>query len=166
MGIPTIKTMGTWLASLAVVLAVGASSLAIADGGAKSAKEKAMLEGVKGDKCVAPTEDMRRNHMKYLKHHRDETMHQGIRTTQFSLKGCVECHASPKNNSVVGTNDNFCQGCHVYAGVKLDCFECHATKPKASAAFHPIAGQAPGLAADMRKEMGGASQPNASGAAQ
>lgn len=166
MRIPTIKTMGTWLASLAVVLAVGVSSLAIADGAEKSAREKAMLEGVKGDKCVMPTEDMRRNHMKYLKHHRDETMRQGIRTTQFSLKGCVECHASPKNNSVVGTDDNFCQGCHTYAAVKLDCFECHSTKPKASAAFHPIAGQTPGLAANMRKEMGTASQSTVAGAAQ
>lgn len=164
MRIPTLKTMGTWLASLAVVLAVGASSLAVADGGAKSPRE-AMLEGVKGDKCVAPTDDMRRNHMKYLKHHRDETMHQGIRTKQFSLKGCVECHASPKNNSVVGTNENFCQGCHAYTGVKLDCFECHATKPKATAAFHPIAGQTGGLAANMRKEMGSA-QSNVAGAAQ
>lgn len=166
MRIPTIKTMGTWLASLAVVLAVGVSSLAVADGVEKSAREKAMLEGVKGDKCVMPTDDMRRNHMKYLKHHRDETVHQGIRTTQFSLKGCVECHASPKNNSVVGTDDNFCQGCHSYAAVKLDCFECHATKPKASAAFHPIAGQAPGLAANMRKEMGAGAQSNVAGAAQ
>lgn len=156
MAIPTFLRKGAWrLLAAAALLAVGAVSVSIADG-AKSPRE-AMLEGVKGDKCVAPTDDMRKNHMKYLKHHRDETMHQGIRTKQFSLKGCVECHASPKNGSVVGTNENFCQGCHAYTGVRLDCFECHATKPKAAGNFHPIVAPAEGnqgkLATDMRKEM-------------
>lgn len=76
---------------------------------------------------------MRKNHMELLKHQRDETVHKGIRTTSHSLNGCIECHASRKNNSVVGSDRNFCQGCHSYAAVKLDCFECHASKPKASA---------------------------------
>ena len=89
----------------------------------------------KGDKCVRDTEFMRRNHMVMLKHQRDDTMRRGIRTTQFSLKNCIDCHASPKNNSVIGNNDNFCQGCHSYVAVKLDCFECHSSKPKDAA--HP-----------------------------
>jgi|LAHR01.1.fsa_nt_gb hypothetical protein len=87
----------------------------------------------KGEQCVRDTEYMRRNHMDLLKHQRDDTMRRGIRTTQNSLKGCVDCHASPKNNSVIGSKDNFCQGCHTYAAVKLDCFECHSSKPKAAA---------------------------------
>lgn len=95
----------------------------------------------KGDKCVRDTEFMRRNHMVMLKHQRDDTMRKGIRTTQFSLKNCVDCHASPKNNSVIGTNDNFCQGCHAYVAVKLDCFECHSSKPKDKAPPHMV-GQA------------------------
>ena len=30
---------------------------------------------------------------------------------------------------------DFCASCHSYAAVKLDCFECHASKPKATAAL-------------------------------
>lgn len=93
----------------------------------------------KGGKCVEDEDFMRRNHMKLLKHHRDETMRQGIRTTKYSLKNCVECHASKKNNSVLGSNENFCQACHSYAAVKLDCFECHSSKPKAQAGNTPPA---------------------------
>lgn len=94
----------------------------------------------KGDKCVKDEAYMRRNHMDMLKHHRDETMRKGIRTTQYSLKNCIECHASKQNNSVVGSDKNSCQGCHSYMAVKTDCFECHSSKPKAAAsdAPHPI----------------------------
>jgi hypothetical protein len=83
----------------------------------------------KPGQCVADTQRMRREHPEMLKHQRDKTMHKGIRTSQFSLKGCVECHASSKTGSVLG-EQGFCQSCHDYAGIKLDCFECHASKPK------------------------------------
>ncbi|MGD2056814.1 MAG: sulfur reduction protein DsrJ, partial [Gammaproteobacteria bacterium] len=39
--------------------------------------------------CVEPTEEMRRNHMEYILHQRDETMHRGIRTKQYSLEECI-----------------------------------------------------------------------------
>ena len=65
-----------------------------------------------------------------LKHHRDRTVHEGIRTTQHSLKGCVDCHASKKTGTVIGTSEHFCQGCHEYASVKLDCWECHTPKAR------------------------------------
>jgi hypothetical protein len=94
---------------------------------------KPVIEPARGEKCVESTEFMRRNHMELLKHQRDATTHQGIRTRNHSLNGCIECHASRKNNSVVGSEQNFCQSCHSYAAVKLDCFECHASKPKAPA---------------------------------
>ena len=81
----------------------------------------------KGDKCVEPTADMRRNHMKYILHQRDKTMHQGIRTTKHSLKNCVDCHADPKTDSVLG-QDGFCSSCHHYASVQIDCFSCHSDK--------------------------------------
>ncbi|MEK7875942.1 MAG: hypothetical protein AAB325_07130 [Pseudomonadota bacterium] len=90
-----------------------------------------VIEAGKGEQCVESTDFMRRNHMELLKHQRDATTHQGIRTRNHSLNGCIECHASRKNNSVVGSDQNFCQSCHSYAAVKLDCFECHASKPKA-----------------------------------
>ena len=78
----------------------------------------------KGEQCVAPTEEMRRDHMKMLLHQRDRTMRQGLRETRFSLKNCVECHASRETGSVLG-KEGFCSSCHVYAAVKMDCFECH-----------------------------------------
>jgi hypothetical protein len=76
---------------------------------------------------VEDTEFMRRNHMKVILHQRDKTMHQGIRTTKHSLKNCVDCHADPATNSVLG-QDGFCSSCHEYASVKIDCFTCHTDK--------------------------------------
>jgi len=32
---------------------------------------------------------------------------------------------------VASSKEDFCMGCHSYAAVKLDCFECHSSKPKA-----------------------------------
>jgi len=87
----------------------------------------------KGDKCVADTEFMRRNHMKMLGHQRDSTVHDGIRTKQFSLKECVACHAvnGPDARPITVKNPkHFCRVCHDYAAVKIDCFECHASRPE------------------------------------
>jgi hypothetical protein len=28
--------------------------------------------------------------------------------------------------------------CHSYAAVKIDCFDCHSTKPQGSVAMHPL----------------------------
>ncbi len=98
----------------------------------------------KGDQCVRDAEYMRRNHMNVLKHQRDETMRKGIRTTQDSLKNCIECHVNPKTNSVAGGKEDFCTWCHSRAAVKIDCFECHSSKPRAvsSVAPPPLAGVA------------------------
>ena len=79
--------------------------------------------------CVADKDTMRREHMNLLRHQRDKTMREGIRTKQFSLNACIDCHASRKTGSVIGSNENFCQSCHSYAAVKLDCFECHNGRP-------------------------------------
>ena len=78
----------------------------------------------KGEACVLPTAQMRRDHMKILLHQRDLTMHQGIREARFSLKNCIDCHASRQTGSVLG-KDGFCSSCHAYASVSIDCFECH-----------------------------------------
>ena len=82
-----------------------------------------------GTQCVAPPEVMRRSHMDFLKHQRDDTVHGGIRGARYSLKGCIDCHASPKTGSVAKAETNFCVSCHSYAAVKIDCFGCHASKP-------------------------------------
>jgi len=87
----------------------------------------------KGGQCVEEPKLMRSIHMNLLKHQRDETMHKGMRGGKNSIADCVECHASKTTNSVLGSNEAFCQGCHVYAAVKLDCFECHTSKRKVTA---------------------------------
>lgn len=88
----------------------------------------------KSAQCVEPTDDMRKNHMAYLNKHRDATVIEGIRTTQHSLNECINCHVAPtrSDNSPVhyGDKDHFCTNCHVYAGVKIDCFQCHADRPE------------------------------------
>lgn len=121
------------------VLALTLSAPALAGEGGRTPLPS--IPAAKGDQCVEDTAEMRRNHMKFLNHHRDETMHKGIRTRQHSLKACLECHA-PVEGTTASTGKaaegHFCVNCHVYAGVTLDCFECHATKPETTAQFHPL----------------------------
>lgn len=84
------------------------------------------------DACVAPTPVMRRSHFELIKHQRDITVHQGIRDTDNSLAGCIDCHANKDAHSnfvPVNEEKQFCAGCHEYAGVSMDCFTCHATTP-------------------------------------
>lgn len=83
----------------------------------------------KGGHCVRDPKFMRSNHYKLILHQRVETVREGIRGSKYELTNCVDCHASKVNHSVLGTDRNFCQGCHVYAAVKIDCFECHSSKP-------------------------------------
>jgi len=90
----------------------------------------------KGDACVAPTEEMRRDHMNRLLHQRDRTLRQGVREARASLKGCVDCHASRATGSVLG-KDAFCSSCHAYAAVSMDCFECHTPLQQKRAAAKP-----------------------------
>jgi len=129
--------MWKWAAgTLAVLLlSVGAYAASNAvDKLGRTAKPEIVIDRSKsGEKCVEETSYMRKNHMKLLMHQRDETMHKGIRTKEHSLQNCIACHASTKDNNVLGSNEHFCQGCHTYAAVKLDCWECHASKPKQTA---------------------------------
>lgn len=86
----------------------------------------------KGDSCVAPVDQMRREHMDLLNHQRDLTVIDGVRSKQFSLKGCIDCHVQQyDNDNPIPINDDgqFCQACHSYVSVKIDCFECHRTTP-------------------------------------
>ncbi|MBU6207342.1 MAG: hypothetical protein KGQ42_06610, partial [Alphaproteobacteria bacterium] len=82
--------------------------------------------------CVLPTPEMRRDHMKLLLQGRDMTVHQGLRGQKYSLEGCVNCHTvRDEHGQPVGYDDprHFCRSCHGYAAVKIDCFECHSSKP-------------------------------------
>lgn len=107
-----------------------------------------------GEKCVAPTDWMRRYHMTTVKHQRDQTVHEGIRTPRFSLKGCIDCHqvkGADGKAVTVADPKHFCRTCHDYAAVRMDCFDCHASRPgeaptKTGATYDP---HAAGAAADV-----------------
>ncbi|HYQ73094.1 MAG TPA: sulfur reduction protein DsrJ [Gammaproteobacteria bacterium] len=80
--------------------------------------------------CVEPTAEMRKNHMEYILHQRDETMHRGVRTRQYSLVECINCHVSDAPDAPrVSNQAHFCNSCHTYAAVSIDCFQCHADRP-------------------------------------
>jgi len=86
----------------------------------------------KGDSCVAPNDEMRRNHMKFIMHQRDETVLKGIRDEPFSLSECVECHAQHDSSGQpirIDQEGQFCQSCHAFAAVSMDCFSCHRAVP-------------------------------------
>ena len=96
---------------------------------ASSRVAQPVIEPASGGQCVQDPAFMRRNHMAMLKHDRDATVRAGVRDTQYSLKACIGCHASKASGSVNAAPGDFCQSCHSYAAVKIDCFECHASKP-------------------------------------
>jgi hypothetical protein len=84
------------------------------------------------ESCVEPTDFMRRNHMEVIKHQRDETVHNGIRSTKHSLAGCIECHVSYSADAApvpVDEEGQFCTACHDFLAVGMNCFGCHATVP-------------------------------------
>ena len=86
----------------------------------------------KGAACVEPNDIMRRDHSRFLMHQRDDTVHLGVRTQKYSLTGCIECHAVQGDDGQyvpINAEGQFCQSCHAYAAVKIDCFTCHASVP-------------------------------------
>ena len=101
----------------------------------------------KPGQCVEPTAVMRRDHMKMILHQRDQTVHRGIRTSKHSLKNCIDCHASAKTNSVLG-KDGFCESCHTYAAVQMDCFECHSPSPRPPASANSPVPTRSGIASE------------------
>ena len=124
----------------AVGMLLAATVAAVASGAAPQTAGRVpqpVIESARGDKCVNDPAFMRRNHMELLKHQRDDTVHGGIRGAKQSLKACIACHASQTTNSVTAASTNFCQSCHSYVAVKIDCFECHSTKPAPTTAQPP-----------------------------
>ena len=89
-------------------------------------------KATKGETCVEPTDIMRRSHFQFILHQRDDTVHQGIRSQKHSLKGCIDCHATQDDQGryrPINAEGQFCQSCHAYTATRIDCFQCHATKP-------------------------------------
>lgn len=92
-----------------------------------------VIHDPEGVHCVEPRDEMRINHMNYIMHQRDKTVHDGIRTEKYSLAKCIDCHISPNEKGEIASHDegeHFCSTCHTYASVQIDCFECHADKPQ------------------------------------
>ena len=85
--------------------------------------------------CVEPEDIMKRNHMEFILHQRDETMQEGIRTSKYSFKQCISCHAVKGDDGEyvhVDDSRHFCVTCHEYAAVTIDCFQCHADTPRST----------------------------------
>ena len=86
---------------------------------------------VAASSCVEPVDIMRRDHMNFLLHQRDATVIEGDRSSKYSLAGCMDCH-NPAESAETAVRypdpEHFCAGCHLYASVKIDCFECHADR--------------------------------------
>jgi predicted CXXCH cytochrome family protein len=104
--------------------------------GAALAGSVAVTEGSKAaglSACVADTDQMRRNHMDFLKHGRDDVVHKGVRDQKYRIAECVDCHAAKDaQGKPIPVNDpgQFCAGCHEYTAVHLDCFGCHRKVPE------------------------------------
>ncbi len=115
-----------------VVLAVVTAMVSLSANAEGWTPKPTIVKG-KGEECVEPTEVMRKRHFEFILHQRDETMHRGIRTEQHSLTGCIDCHATRDENNDeflrVDAEGQFCQSCHSYTAVSMDCFHCHAAKP-------------------------------------
>ena len=91
-----------------------------------------LVKAHKGEECVEPLPVIRRDHMKFLLHQRDDTVHEGIRGARHSLVGCIDCHAAKDDAGRwvrIDAPGQFCATCHEYASVQIDCFGCHAALP-------------------------------------
>ncbi len=116
------------VATILGVVLISFSSISMSDSAVVAGSKAAGMES-----CVVPTEEMRRNHMEYLKHERDEVVHEGIRGGKYSIADCVSCHAGKDDSGKyvpVNAEHQFCDSCHDYAAVKPTCFQCHRKVPE------------------------------------
>nr|VFJ42402.1 MAG: hypothetical protein BECKDK2373B_GA0170837_100125 [Candidatus Kentron sp. DK] len=126
-----------WLLLLLAVASIALGGVSLAEQGELSLGENAVMSVGKSGKCVGPTAVMRREHMDFLLEQRDKTMRHGIRGGDHALKKCIDCHEDLKRGeqgqlvssdrpiSVNDPRDGFCQTCHQFAAVRIDCFQCH-----------------------------------------
>ena len=107
----------TWAAAIAIVLVLVSPFVYNAIGvGVFSPQTEPKLHMPAPGSCVEETEFMRANHMMILMHSREEAVQEGIRFVRHSLKNCTTCHTK---------REEFCDSCHEFLAVKLDCFGCH-----------------------------------------
>ena len=101
---------------------------------------KPEIPSAHGEQCVEHIDIMLRDHFDFMKHDRDKTVHEGVRSIQHSLAGCIDCHASKDASGQfisINAEGQFCQTCHTYAAVKIDCFTCHAAVPATKVSQSP-----------------------------
>jgi len=91
---------------------------------AASNAPRPVIEIANPGECIAPAAQMRANHHTMISHARDRTSREGFRGEPASLMACVNCHASKTTGSVLG-KEGFCQSCHEYTAVKMNCWQCH-----------------------------------------
>jgi hypothetical protein len=86
-----------------------------------------------GQRCVAPRDQIRREHMTLLVDWRERVVRRHERTfltadgttVEMSLtRTCLRCH---------GGKGDFCDRCHEYAGVRTACFDCHVDRERPGA---------------------------------
>ncbi len=131
--IGTVMSRFTKRMSRRTILLVGGACLLLWGGWLMASEVVPGSKAAGMKSCVAPTEDIRRHHMDYLKHQRDETVHRGIRGAKYSIADCVDCHAAQDANGKyipVNAEGQFCQKCHAYAAVSPPCFQCHRKTPQ------------------------------------
>ncbi len=107
-------------------LAIALTLLALGAGAAEPGVPLPRIATAPAGQCVEDTEFMRRNHMTLLRHQRDLTVHEGVRTKRHSLANCIDCHVGTEQANAASGEPHFCDSCHAYAAVRPDCFECHA----------------------------------------
>lgn len=128
----SVNLKGTGQALAGSLLAAALGGLTACSSEPEQLAVENSAKAAKLSQCVEPTDFMRRNHMEVIKHQRDETVHKGIRDTNHSLAGCVDCHVqydAQQQPVPIDAPGQFCAACHEFTAVKLDCFQCHATIP-------------------------------------
>jgi|GEM_PF-7134200 len=94
----------------------------------------------KSSECLEAKNWIRRYHMDLLLQHRDQTLRFGVRyqgannkPIYGSLRACISCHVKKDKQTGkyprIKEQKHHCAGCHMKAAVRLDCFECHSSKP-------------------------------------
>ncbi len=83
--------------------------------------------------CVVNPSRMRRIHMMWLRQVRMRVVRYGVALRADRLTRCISCHVQKNAQGQaipINAPGQFCSTCHVYAGVKVDCFACHAAVPE------------------------------------
>ncbi len=93
-------------------------------------KDTPVIQQLADKKCVENTAFMKANHPSFLNEWRDTAVRKDVREYvglagkkyEISLQNtCMKCHSN---------KEQFCDKCHVYAGIKPYCWNCHVEPKK------------------------------------